>query len=355
MAPAGAPAVILAGGAMPPAAATDATAPDADADARVAAAPDAAAPAAAPTAPAAESTGPTAPVAPPARLPAMPPSGASDGPNADEPPAASPDAPAATAATARDARDTPDATRVPASVEQCAAVLRQHMGPDHPFAVSYSPSDNPKHHNTTVYCELPECRKAGGAYRPGGGGMEKTKPSLINFARNHCGWTKSHGFNGNIGDRIHRAAVAAAAARRAAGTTATDVGEPASDAAAEAFDSTSDAAASEAAPGAGAAAAAEPGAAVAAEPSQTERAAENAASFQRAKDRGEAWATGYCVVMHDGRHHLVCEFCNGEKIITLHHHNFHANCNGHRGACQKQKPAPAACHELTHFFRPANA
>ena len=145
---------------MPPAAATDATAPDADADARVAAAPDAAAPAAAPTAPAAESTGPTAPVAPPARSPAMPPSGASDGPNADEPPAASPDAPAATAATARDARDTPDATRVPASAEQCAAVLRQHMGPDHPFAVSYSPSDNPKHHNTTVYCELPECRKA---------------------------------------------------------------------------------------------------------------------------------------------------------------------------------------------------
>ena len=332
---------------MPPAAATDATAPDADADARVAAAPDAAAPAAAPTAPAAESTGPTAPVAPPARSPAMPPSGASDGPNADEPPAASPDAPAATAATARDARDTPDATRVPASAEQCAAVLRQHMGPDHPFAVSYSPSDNPKHHNTTVYCELPECRKAGGAYRPGGGGMEKTKPSLINFARNHCGWTKSHGFNGNIGDRTHRAAVAAAAARRAAGTTAADVGEPASDAAAEASDSTSDAAASEAAPGAGAA--------VAAEPSQAERAAENAASFQRAKDRGEAWATGYCVVMHDGRRHLACEFCNGEKIITLHHHNFHANCNGHRGACQKQKPAPAACRELTHFFRPVNA
>jgi hypothetical protein len=359
-APAGAPAVILAGPAMPPAAATDATAPDADADARVAAAPDAAARAAAPTAPAAESTAtpagvPAAPGAAPAGEPASGPTVLAVPPAADEPAtatgAAHPNMPDADA----------EAPVVPASVEKCATALRAIMGPDHPFSLSYAPSTEPKHHNTIVQCDLPDC--ADKPWRPGGGGMEKTKPSLINFARAHCGFGKLKGFHSSWGCSVHRAGAARrAAARGAVGTTtaADDTTTAASETETspepqppeptlrEATTAVSGSS-SEAAPGPSGTSA------VTAKPDKTRRAAANAVVFAGQKSNNAAWTDGFALVIHDGRHHIVCEYCNGDTILTMHHHTYQGCCRQHRGTCPTQKPLPKRTSQLTSFFSRRNS
>ena len=229
-APAGPPAVVPAGPVMPPA--TDATAPDADADARVAASPDAAAPDA--TAPACAPMAPAAaPAATPAAVPAAPgaaPTGALASvpavfatPVADEPATAAPAAPAvreegtaAAAASDVEPRSDQDDLSAPKHVLHAATVLRAAVGPKHRFRIRMDDGV------CSVQCMLQECIDKGVAQCVKCGVEGR---ALINFSKDHLGYQKRSGIQIEKMANVHRKAVGLASAdsASAAGTVGADV------------------------------------------------------------------------------------------------------------------------------------
>ena len=368
--PAGPPAVVPAGPVMPPA--TDATAPDADADARVAAspdatAPDATAPACAPMAPAA------APAATPAAVPAAPgaaPAGAPASvpavlatPVADEPAAAAPAAAApavreegTTAAAASDVEPRGDQgdLSAPKHALHAATVLKTAIGPKHRFRIRM------KNGVCTVQCEIGACVEAGVAQhvKPGAKGR-----ALVNFSRDHLGYQARAGIQLAKMSAVHRKAVEPASSDSASAVggvgAADDDAAPQTAASARARGDDArrgpPALSEPAAPAGAAAAAASSGAAL-------KPAVQSGVSrFREGQLNSAPWTVDYELRTHKGAPWLFCLLCCLPKIqCETGAYRVESNAKQHRGLSgsgvgfvrkSAAKSAPKSAGDITSFLR----
>ena len=253
--------------------------------------------------------------------------------------------------------NTPDDAGVPAEHIQAANDARALVGSDHFRVVLLGGVPH-------AQCRLKACKHAGvgqaTAFGGGGGGAKKkqpaNKPSLINFLRDHFGWTKSAGFRDDLGSPIHRTALAAltgSAGAALVSTSADDTQQRTST-----TSRTSASTASEPLPPP--AAASESDAAPAhdrdvrhqvreKDAQKRARAEKNAKEFSAAKAKGDDWTVGFQLVTHDGWPYLFCEYCS--KPVVQVHWKPESQSKQHRKTCCTKALSSKHDSSLTSYFR----